>query len=127
MFEGLAQTQKPVSNLNNNSNLKPQNPKRVAAPNAQKQISIEEMRRVAPTDEPDDIDPNQVYQKIETKRIDFDATVGARSAFVYQVFSVKLRVDTNQELAFDLDLNISGDGVNILTPHPEWHEPRIGV
>ncbi|EAH8299367.1 SH3 domain-containing protein [Campylobacter fetus] len=96
--------------------------------NAKKQILPSEIQKIAPTDEPDEnIDSAQIYQTIEPNKLILTASKMPRSVYIYQVFSIKLKADTEQNLNFDLNLTVDSNDLIWLNPKPNWSELKRGI
>lgn len=88
---------------------------------------LDDIKNITPTDEPDSSELGEIYQKIEPKELDITSTLSMKHAYIYQIFNVKLRVNTKQKLKFDFRINANITDLEMLTQNPEWYEVSNGV
>lgn len=90
-------------------------------------LTIEEIKKIAPTDEPENVSDEQIYQQIEPKELNIKVTANQKSVLPHQIFSETITINTNQELSFDLNLSVTAQNLNWLNPKPEWLESKKGI
>lgn len=89
--------------------------------------TVKYLQNVAPTDEPDDFNPNEVYKKIEPSVLEVVSEISKNSVYEYEIFSMKILVDTKQKLSFDIETKFSSHNLVLLTKEPEWNIVKPGV
>lgn len=89
-------------------------------------FSSKELTNIAPSDELDDVDLNEIYEKVEPKNLNITTKNNSKTVFAHQIFSINLIVDSGQELNFDLQLKINSSNLEWLNKNPEWNEFQKG-
>lgn len=96
--------------------------------NGDKQISIEQMQNIAPTDEVNlNLKDEQIYDKVEPTRIDLSIANMPKSVLQNEIFKFDAFADigNNRDISIHTDINTSPN-LEILNPNFEWKDVGNG-
>ncbi|WP_169777057.1 SH3 domain-containing protein [Campylobacter mucosalis] len=110
-----SQNKQPIINKNTDTNQKAK-------------ISPDELKNIVPTDEPDlNIPDSQIYDVISKKEAVLKATKVPKSAFVGEIFSVEILLDSQSDLDFEFETDIDDSNFKFLNKKDiEWVKQSDG-
>lgn len=85
-------------------------------PAPQNEISIEELKRIAPTDESNlNVDDSELKDEVKVTELLLSTTKVPRNAYVNQIYKIDLKADIQQDIAVDINLTMPE-----ITPNMKW-------